>query len=277
MVLHAANRSCGTGQLVRLLCGMIATLSVSVGVATEQLAAIHGVGIDRGITRIICTSGDRQGWRRSRAVIIDVGVAQQFREVLLAPAHGLPQSPEEIKDNCIVADAAGEAMAISEVWFSENRGESLDGDWAVLTTDRMVAADIDRQQLIKLDEALGDDAQRDQIPVRLLLYSQSVDQDCRIISESPARLAALTSELFFHSCRAWRGVSGAPIVVGIDGRPTIIGFHIAKLEHPLGVALHGIEGIGRAVDASIFSAVWAAAVHAQEPVERSNRRRQRVR
>lgn len=245
--------------------------------AAEPIETIEGVGISRGIARLICIERESGGSIRTRAIILDVGNSQPARDVLLAPAHGIPVDPDRIRQDCSVVGAGGSQLPIVELWLSGDRHELYAGDWVVLTVGAAVSGDVHRMKFAMLAQSALRDLAVDEAPVALMLYSPSVDQHCRILDEGLGDRRQMTAGLFIHSCRSWRGVSGAPIVIGVDGEPVVIGIHIAHFEHVRGRGNELARGIGRIIDADIEAAINAAAARARElpPDENLRRRRDR--
>lgn len=251
------------------------SMATHTAVALEPIDTIAGVGIGRGIARLICRESG--GFIRTRAIILDVGNSQRARDVLLAPAHGIPVDPDRIRRDCSVAGAGGTQLQIVDLWLSSDRHELYAGDWVVLTIAAIVSDDIHRMKFAMFAQSDLQELAVDQAPVALMLYSPTVDQHCRILNEGLGDRRQMAAGFFIHSCRSWRGVSGAPIIIGVDGEPVLIGIHIAHFEHVRGRGNELARGIGRTIDVEIESAINAAAARAREPLPVEDRRRRRNR
>ena len=60
--------------------------------------------------------------------------------------------------------------------------------------------------------------------------------------------------LFIHSCNAWPGLSGSPILTHIDGQSYVVGIHLGQRWI---VGFKGRLSIGKFVDETIESALRA--------------------
>ncbi len=221
------------------------------------------MGIERGVTRLRCPSQHGDGWLRTRAIIVDTAT-DAVREVLLAPSHGLPADIEAISKKCVVESGSGSTARIAEVWIPEHRDEASSGDWAVMTTQARFRGEIHRLRVgvvgaPSLAELIDDEA-----PILLMMHSPDADQDhCRILGAGLRTWQQSASGVFLHSCRTWRGVSGAPIVMRSDGLPIAIGFNSGILIRPLDHEGPLYLGVGRAIDAEIASAIRSATTRAR--------------
>jgi hypothetical protein len=249
----------------------------------EVLEAQTGTGTERGIVRIRCSELHEGYWRLTRGIVVDLGDATLRHDVVLAPAHGLPADPERIEKNCRISNANGASVKIARFWFSAGRGEGLDAaggmadDWAVLLTASPLPGDVGRlRTAIFAPEPLQTLVDRE-ATVAVMLSKAAADQTgCRLLER-------LEPEVFLHSCRSWRGLSGAPILIGVDGEPVVVGINIAHMVRPVEVSGPLFLGVGVAIDEEIEATIRKAADRARaddagrpvraQHVERAKRRR----
>lgn len=230
---------------------------------TTSSETFSGVGIERGVTRLRCPSQHGNAWLRTRAIIVDTGT-DAAREVLLAPAHGLPAGAEAITKRCLVESGLGSTGRIAEVWLPERRDEAGSGDWAVLITRARFRGEIHRLRVGMVSAPSLAKLIADEAPISLMMHSLVADQNhCRILGAGLRSRRQSASGVFLHSCRTWPGVSGAPIVARFDGRPVVIGFNSGRLIRPLDHEGPLYLGVGRVIDAEIASAIRRATKRAR--------------
>lgn len=256
------------------VCVFAAQCAVASGSGiTRPAGMITGGGIERGITRILCSQDEPSRWISSRGIILNVGQPELDHDVLLAPAHGLPADSKVVERDCIIAGSHGSTEHIAAVWLAENRNVPGSGDWAVLMTRRRIQGEISRLSARFLPPDTLERLVADETSITLMMQTSSADQDdCRMLFEGLQSELHLESGVFFHSCMTWPGVSGAPIVVAIDGAPVVIGFTIAARVRPLRYEGPLYIGIGRAIDEQIAAAVRRATERARIPGKKGRRR-----
>jgi hypothetical protein len=94
-------------------------------------------------------------------------------------------------------------------------------------------------------------------PIGVMLLTEAADQhNCQLME-------LLQRRVFSHSCAAWPGLSGSPIVVSLDGKPVVIGIQLASKIRP--TTQHRgplFSGVGMAIDNTVASAIRQAAARA---------------
>lgn len=224
---------------------------------------------DTGLVRIECLLGDVT--RYFRGALIDTGAATSTHEVVLTAAHGLPTSLGRLKRRCIVIGGTGVAIAIEDVWRPDSPGSVSANDWAVLLTEQRFRAPIARLRALRIDQDTRQRLAADETPVRLPLRSSEAERSCTL-RRSELVEAGHADNLFAHSCRAWPGLSGSPILIGIDGESFVLGIHIGTRR-----ALRGRAqvDVGRYLDATVTAAISAAVRRGREYDAEAEARRQR--
>lgn len=222
-------------------------------------APLGGDGIERGIARVICARRGSEAAVRVRAVVIDLSESEPKHDVLLAPAHGLPQDTERIKRDCRVYGGQQSPARIAAYWLSEDQEPGTDHDWVVLMTRSPLPDSIGRLRVGQVSESDWAQLVTDETPVDVMLFSAELDQsDCQVLELLPRR------GVFSHSCAGWAGLSGAPIVLSVDGSPVVIGIQIASTVRPSGVGGPLFIGVGLPIDDSIANAIRRAAQLARD-------------
>lgn len=233
--------------------GHVATAAVSV----PSFVRVDGAGIERGIARLICEKPASDSSLRVRAVVLDLGVFSADRDILLAPAHGLPRDAGRIKNDCRIDGAGGPPVAIAEFWLPQARNAGLGSDWIVLMSRSALKGPVGRLRVGVVSDALLERLIEDEWPVEVMLFTPLADQrDCRI-------LGLLEPRIFSHSCPGWAGLSGSPILLGVDGEPVLIGVHVGNMIRPFDKRGSSFRGVSLAVDDAMAAAIERAAVHAR--------------
>ncbi|MGI9259659.1 MAG: hypothetical protein ACR2QQ_12560, partial [Gammaproteobacteria bacterium] len=138
-------------------------------------------------------------------------------------------------------------------------------DWAVLLIRGRLTGAVSRHplapiELPDLQEMISSDS-----AVRLPLRFAPTERPCELTQDRLLR-EQVESGLLAHNCEAWRGHSGSPILIELDGQIYILGLHLGSRwlfetseELPL----------GRYVDRRIADAVSSAieAGRALEPLQ----------
>ncbi len=256
----------GTGRvlasLVALALGATCGESAAAALTAKSFIAMAGAGAERGVARIVCELRSADRTVRVRAAVLDLGEAAAGHDVLLAPAHGLPRERARINDDCRVTGTLDSPVGIVEFWLPEARHGGLRDDWVVLMTRTRLAAEVGRLRAGVASGRLLEQLHREAWPVALMAATPAADRrDCRILD-------VLGERVFSHSCSGWAGLSGAPILVGVDGEPVMIALHVAHVLPPVEAAGSPFRGIGLAIDEEIAAAIEEATMRAQAAAAR---------
>lgn len=231
--------------------GHVATAAVTV----PSFVRVYGAGIERGIARLVCEQRASESSLRVRAVVLDLGEPASGRDVLLAPAHGLPRETGRIKSDCRIDGIGGPPVGIAEFWLPEARNTGLGSDWIVLASRSALKEPVGRIRAGIVSETLLEQLVVDEWRVEIMLFTPAADQrDCRI-------LGLLERRIFSHSCPGWAGLSGSPIVIGVDGEPVLIGIHVGNMIRPFENRGSSFRGVSLAIHDAIAAAIEQAAVH----------------
>jgi len=233
-----------------LLVSMLA--AVAADVATDM--APNSRGAEGGFTRIQCAPDNGIYMRRSRGAIIDTGTVEKSFEVILTAAHGMPSDVDVIKQNCRVVGAKDRQYRIEEVWRPDSQGRDFVDDWAVLLTERSLSGHVKRLRTLAIDHAARQQLAANQIPVRLPLRFVGIEQACGLTQRRSSG-ENLELELFGHTCRAWSGHSGSPILIAVESELFILGIHLGNRWI---IGNYSPLEIGRYVDVKILEAIHAA-------------------
>ena len=105
----------------------------------------------------------------------------------------------------------------------------------------------------------------DKARVRLVLrYADAAQSDCRLEAWTAQRLLA-------HTCVAYPGTSGSPLVVGVEREPVVIGLNVGSQLEWDGKKLDRVS-VARPIDAAIIAAIVAAEAAATAVGPRKRRR-----
>ncbi len=226
---------------------------------------VGGTGVERGVVQIRCGTDVANVVRLSRGAVLQLD-GDTKRDVILATAHGLPESSRAVLGACRVLGAHAFPYRIANVWRSEKAGEGVADDWAVLLVQGRLAGDVGRLTPAKVtgDEwvQLADGA----ATVRVLLRQADPHEgDCRL-RQLTLPYEYLPTELLIYFCGATTraaGLSGSPLLIGVKGRPFVIGVHLGwGLQTFDGARLHAVS-LGRPIDGDIAAAIGAAAEEAR--------------
>jgi len=218
-----------------------------------------GNGSEVGLTRIECVAADGLYWNKLRGAIIDTGRADPTQDVILTVAHGLPSDVDALRRRCSVVGAEDERYQIVSVWRPSPRGRGSVDDWAVLLTERRLHDAVARVPALTIDHASRRRMVEGGIPVRLPLRFVGAERACRLTRmEWPG--TDLGVEFFGHTCRAWSGHSGSPILASVEGEMYILGIHLGS--QWIFEKQASLE-IGRYLDVNILEAIHAAAERGQ--------------
>jgi hypothetical protein len=237
-----------------------ATYAMAGTVSSAELTELpppSGAGVERGVATLRCNLANGLV-ATSRATVLDVGDAAHS-DVLLTTAHGLPAAADDIRRACRIL-ARGKAHSIQAVWRGGGRTGAPEHDWAVLMTAR-IPGGLRRWRAAAAPRGWLERLVADEVPVRLVLrYADAAQSDCR--------LEALTADrLLAHSCTAYPGTSGAPLVVGVEHQLVMIGLHVGSQQSWDGRRIDMVS-VARPIDAAVIAAIEAAAVVASQPKRR---------
>ena len=250
---------------VTSLITLLATASadVATAVATDRSSA------EVGWTRIECVADDSTNTALFRGAIIDTGTVDNSYEVIVTAAHGLPSDVDVLRRQCRVLGAKDGRYRIERIWRPYSRGRGSVDDWAVLLTERRLGGHVKRVRTLAIDHADRQRMAGNEIAVSLPLGLVGSERACSLIQ--PGSLDVdLAVELFGHTCRAWHGHSGSPILTTVEGEVYILGIHLGTLRI---LQNHASLELGRYVDMQIIETIHAAAAwgrgsgHSERPIE----------
>lgn len=248
--------------------GLAAAAALALGTALAQRAsgdapplAPAGLGADRGIVRIACFDGKRNVRRRTRGLLAATR-ADLPHDVVVSTAHGLPDDPAAIIDQCRILAAPGGTYGIAGVWRPADAGSDAADDWAVLRTDRRIEGTVARLAVRVLTSDTLRGLTADEAPVRLMLSAPSADLAGCTFKPAPVE-REIAAGVFTHSCRSWAGLSGSPIVIDAEAPPVVVALNLGHRMKPFGSDGPLFVGVGRAIDAEIAAAIARAAGQAE--------------
>jgi hypothetical protein len=229
----------------------------AAAVTGPSFGKVYGAGIERGIARIVCERRSPESWVRVRAVVLDLGESSPKHDVLLAPAHGLPEDTSRIKKDCRVSGAHGSPVRIADFWLSKTRNAGLEDDWVVIMTRSALTGPVGRLRAGVVSQSVLERLLVDKRPVEVMLATSAVDQrNCRIVE-------LLERRVFSHSCRGWVGLSGSPILIGVNDEPVVIGIQLGQIMRPLDMRGSLFLGVGLAINDATAAAIQQAAARAR--------------
>lgn len=259
-------------ELLKRIVGLAAVslccpLPATAGMEVTAAGFISGTGTERGVVQIRCSTNVENRIVLTRGVVLQLD-ADAKRDLVLTVGHGLPDRRHEILEACRVLGAHGQPYRIARVWRSADEAHSLVDDWAVVLVDgrlagqvgRLPAATITAGELSRLAEAEG--------PVRLLLrQADPKNGDCRL-RQPMAPYDYRPTDLLMYSCgqallTGAPGLSGSPLLMGVEGRSVVVGVHLGwGLQTLDDGRLHSVN-LGRPIDAGIAAAIAAGADEAR--------------
>lgn len=241
---------------ITLLITLLATVSAEF--ATAQVPDSSEAEV--GLTRIECAGDDSTYTFRFRGAIIDTGTVDASYEVILTAAHGLPSDVDVLRRRCRVVGAEDGRYRIESVWRPTSQGRGSVDDWAVLLTERRFRGHVKRVRTLATDNAARQQMAGNEMPVRLPLRFTGGERACSLTQ--PGSLGVnLAAELFGHTCRAWFGHSGSPILTTVEGEVYVLGIHLGSLWI---VENHASLEIGRYLDVMIIKTIHAATARQRE-------------
>jgi hypothetical protein len=220
-----------------------------------------GTGVERGVVQIRCDTDVANRVRLSRGAVLQLNGGPK-RDVVLATAHGLPESPSAILGACRVLGAHSLPYRITNVWRSPRGDAGMADDWAVLLVEGRLEGDVGRLAPAKVSGDEWTELADGGAPVRVLLrQADPREGDCHL-RQLTVPYEYLPTELLVYFCGATTraaGLSGSPLLIGVEGRPFVIGVHLGwGLQMLDDGRLHAVS-LGRPIDGEVAAAISKAA------------------
>jgi hypothetical protein len=252
-------------RILRLSLATVAALTAAATWSSEitDLPQLTGTGIERGVASLRCAVPGTDIFRFSRGAVLEIGALARA-DVLLTTAHGLPASAAEAVRDCRIV-ANGREYAINDVWHAGGDSLGAEGDWAVVLADR-IRGDLRRWRVAEVGDELRAKLVDEGARVRLVLRYADTDREtsCRLEPRAlPPRLVA-------HTCATYPGMSGSPMILGIEHEPVVIGMVVGSGLEWSGWKIDMIS-VARPIDAPIIAAIVAATARAAQPPQRRRR------
>jgi hypothetical protein len=168
-----------------------------------------------------------------------------------------------------VLGAGGRAYRIREVWRGSRRDSDTSSDWAVLLVDSRLRGVVGRLAPGRVADDRWRQLEAVRAPVRLVLREAEAEAgECRLRPTAEPYDDAAT-DLVLYTCpgnpdrsRA-PGLSGSPIVAGVEGRALVVGIHLGwGFQFFEDGRLHAVS-LGRPIDTDVAAAIAAAAMAAR--------------
>ena len=244
---------------------LLGQLRAEAGMDVTVPWLVGGRGVERGVVQISCGTDIANVSRISRGAVLQLS-GDAKRDVVLATAHGLPESFRAVLGACRVLGAHAFPYRIANVWRSEKAGQDMADDWAVLLVQGRLAGDVGRLTPAKVSGEEWAELADGAATVRVLLrQADPTEGDCRL-RQLAVPYEYLPTELLVYFCGATAraaGLSGSPLLIGVEGRPFVIGVHLGwGLQTLDGARLHAVS-LGRPIDGDIAAAIAAAAEDAK--------------
>jgi hypothetical protein len=225
------------------------------GAELTAATAPSGDGIARGLVHVQCKAADQVFWL-SRGAILEIDARRPRGEVIVTTAHGLPRAVDAILRDCVVLGRESERHKVAAVWNAGRFEEHVSHDWVVLLTKGRLDGRVGRLRVGLLPPAELPDLIADGMSVWLLWpVGDSSRSQCQMLGGAEHVAEDFPLGLLTYSCRARPGLSGAPLLVGVDQQPVMIGIHVGWR------TLLGESGgwsVGRLLDSEIYEAIDAA-------------------
>src|SRR6185295_9572385 len=224
-----------------------------------------GRGIERGVVSIRCDTPAKNISRFMRGSVLDVSALGGTQDIVLTAAHGLPDTPDAVRYGCRVLGEGGRAYRIREAWIGSRRDSDTSGDWAVLLVESRLHGVVGRLAPGRVEDERWRQLEAVQAPVRLVLrYAEVEGGECRLRPPAEPYDDAAT-DLVLYTCpgnpdrsRA-PGLSGSPLVAGVEGRAVVVGIHLGwGFQFFEDGRLHAVS-LGRPIDTDVAAAIAAAA------------------
>jgi len=179
----------------------------------------------------------------SRGIAIDHGGDTRF-DLILAARHAAGDVASPDFTACSVRGTGGVLQPVIAARMAPVYGGQSD-DWVVLRTRAALPDELIRIGLASWETGVA-------VMPAIALLATNPRFDCAI--QTSQDFTTRTEALFAHDCPSRPGLSGAPIVIMVEGELTAIGFHIGQLTELDGGGSRRI-GIGRRIDAEITQAI----------------------
>jgi hypothetical protein len=224
-----------------------------------------GRGVERGVVSIRCSVAAGNLVRFSRGSVLDVAALGATRDIVLTAAHGLLDTRDAVRARCRVLGERGRTYRIRDVWRGAAGGSDTASDWAVLLVDGRLDGTVGRLRPASFGGNAWRQLEATGAAVRLVLREADAGAgDCRL-RQPTGSYDYSPRDLVLYSCpgspdrsRA-PGLSGSPIVTGVDGRAAVVGIHLGwGLQFFEDGRFHAVS-IGRPIDADVAAAIGAAA------------------
>ncbi|MEO8465017.1 MAG: hypothetical protein ABI640_06720 [Gammaproteobacteria bacterium] len=242
----------------------LALLGQAQGKASTDVALpwlTGGTGAERGVVQIRCGTNVVNMVRLSRGAMLQLN-GEAKSDLVLAAAHGLPESRDAVLRACRVLGAHGRPYRIANIWRSARSGTDMTDDWAVVLVRGRLAGDVGRLTPARVTGDKWTEIENGEASVRVLLRQAELREgDCRL-RPSMAPYEYRPTELLVYACSATSraaGLSGSPLMIGVEGMPFVIGVHLGwGLQMFDDGRLHAVS-LGRPIDGAIAAAIADAA------------------
>ncbi len=228
--------------------------------------AVGGTGVERGVVQIRCSTDTANMTRLSRGALLQLD-GDAKHDIVFATAHGLPESRAAVLAKCRVLGAHRWPYRIANVWRSATSGSGLADDWAVLLVQGRLEGDVGRLTTAKVSGEEWTQLANGAATVRLLLrQADPREGDCHL-RRTMAPYEYLPTQLLVYSCAATMagapGLSGSPLLIGVEGQPFVIGVNLGWGLQILDDGRFHAVSLGRPIDGEIAAAIAAAAEEAR--------------
>ena len=231
--------------MIRLSAFLVSIASAACAAASDVRPVGDLIGLDEasGTVAIICPTGNEGERFVSRGFAIGPNSSAPY-DIVLAARHAAGNAATGALSACQVRAPGGEYVGIAEM---RRAGAYLDegDDWLVLRTAERLP-----ESAVRFGLARAGPADINHLPGIVILSSRQGAQ-CDI---RPDNVRLGEGRLFAHDCNTRPGHSGSPILISLNGEPTVIGVHIGRLME-FSTSEQFVLGVGRWIDASIEQAV----------------------
>jgi hypothetical protein len=250
---------------LRITAAALALLGPAAANAAMELTTpmpLDGTGVARGIVLIRCTEQAPNLARLSRGTVLDLGRSSAGADLVLTTAHGLLDSDEAVRRDCLVYGEHGRPYRIEGVRRASAEARAA-ADWAVLVLKGRLDGDVGRLVVGRASGAVLAELATERAPVRLLLRQAPLtDGDCHMLPPEDPAAAAIV-----YACRLGLsgvpGLSGSPIVVGHDGQTVVVAIHIGWTLQKMDDGRLHVVSIGQPIDRTIAAAIADASAATQ--------------
>jgi hypothetical protein len=229
---------------------------------------VGGTGVERGVVQIRCSTDAPNVARLTRGAVLELDAGAK-RDLVFTTAHGLPESRRAVLDGCRVLGAHGQPYRIARVWRSAGAGVGdIADDWAVVLVEGRLEGEVGRLTAAKVSADELTHLADGQAIVRLLLrQADPPDGDCHL-RHLAAGYEDLPTNLLIYSCGSAimagpPGLSGSPLLIGVEGRPFVIGVHVGWGLQILDDGRFHVVSLGRPINGEIAAVIAAAAEEAR--------------